>query len=615
MVDIAIGSYYIEKGGRPGSPEIICDSPALAAHICRPWFIAYGERQLGERLRSWNRQEIRGEAVIEEAQFEKPCLVVGSTGSGKTRTIRRIAVSHLQRGYSLVAFLPKYQDLLSMVADVQASGLSPSALTVVSPNLDHLPGWNPLDAGLPLSQCAGDLAAIIDGISPAHTPRMSNLVLNAILVVAAHGLSAFELVRMLQRPDFRERLIRRPLPDKLSRPDRLAYHEAADFFTHEFDRWGKAEQASALAPALNRLGEITRSYFLQALLAGPQSTIDLASLWQRQGVLLVHTDPAALGSSACARFLAGAFMSSLFRTAQREPGPRPVLLAVDELASTERLVGETLLDILTMARALKLRLIAGLQFLDQASEHLRKALLSQTAVQIFGRLGPDARLVANSLAVGTGSRLTRLVVSADEKPGAQRISVSYKLRDQARQSLKLSPSFWEALCRMKNLSERLRTLYAVAARYKIGALYVVNPLTHRLDEVGGFLGGLPESEWELTGPNPVGLTISFPRPVFSGLKHRSEHERELALVRLLQSLTPQQAVLRVAGGRPGLIQVCDVPDHGPDPRTQQFLQAAARANGHSSAEVVACLRRRREQVDGATRSAPIEPESADGSIF
>jgi hypothetical protein len=611
-------TYQIYLGERVGSgrakgPEIICDSAELLAHVHRPWFLSYAERRLGERLRQVSYEDVPCEVAAPDELFAKHCLMVASTGGGKTRTGRLILSQLMQLGCSVVAFAPKFQDVVALAGDAQVAGLAPEQLSIASPKLDYVLGWNVLNAGIPLVHAAGDLATIIEGISPATAPRMSNILQHALIIVGIHRLSIFELIRFLQRDDFRERLMTAEPPADADRADRMAYSEAIQFFRHDFGAMSRQEKAVVVAPALTRLGEVSRSWFLQGIFAARRNTIDLPSFWNYQQVLVIHNDPAALGSETCARFVAGAFMSALFRTAMREPGPNPVVLALDELASTERLVGGTILDALTLGRSLHLRVIASVQFLGQASDLLKQALLSQTAVQLFGRLGADARTVAASLAAGTGSRLARVIVSAAS--GEQFASVGHPICDRWGRPLKLSASCWQRLEREAGSSERLARIYQTAAKYGLRSLYVRDPLEQSLVELRTYLRGLAPNEYGFSGPRPLSAVIMFPKPVFTGVKYKTEHDREMRLVQLLQSLPPQHAVVRLASQKPTVVRIADVPNRALNVDLADFIHAAGEANGNSPADIEAALESRQQAVDGKRSGPAIRREESDGSLF
>ena len=260
---------------------------------------------------------------------------------------------------------------------------------------------------------ATDVVSVLEKSSTSWGPRLGDLLTNALIIVASHHLSLFELARLLQHDDYRAGLLRLPLPqDKTEqeRADNVAYEEARDYFLSEFAAWSKSERAAAVAPVLNKFRELLRTPFLRSLLCARRTTLSLSRLWQKPGLVLVHLDAAALGDEGV-RLLGGLLAHQLLRTAMRANGPVPVVLALDEMGVSEQFVGSAAASILAIARSHGLRLLVACQHLAQLSEGLRAALLANAAVQVFFRLGAtDARLVASSLSAGTGERVSRIAV-------------------------------------------------------------------------------------------------------------------------------------------------------------------------------------------------------------
>ncbi len=380
---------------------------------------------------------------------------------------------------------------------------------------------NPL-AMTPLSEAVADFVAALERSTSAWGHRLQDVLTNGCLLVGAHGLSIFELVECLRREDYLDGLLRLPLPP--SAP--AACREAARFFRHEFLAWTPSARREATGPVLNKLRELLRNDFLCALLCARRTNLDLAGLWRRPGVVLVHLDRAALGEEG-ARLLGGLMVGSLFRTALRTAGPVPVTLCLDELATAEHFAGATLLDILGIARSRNLRLMGACQHLAQLPDGLRSALLANAAVQIFFRLGPaDARLAAGALSVGTPPRLSRLHLEAegpDRKTGmVPRSQWRHAVWDGEGRILRLGRPHWERLRwhglfgdgrlgdgrladgSVGNPCDPLTEL----SRLSLGRLYVRAADTGEPVEVGRYVRGLRPGEWWLEGPAPLELVVS-----------------------------------------------------------------------------------------------------------
>ena len=456
---IHVGRYVPAPGGEGGPPRFLCDAPELQRHVDRPWLRAWVAERLDIPIATMENGNASptGPARVGMDLLARHACVCGATGSGKTRLALHLLAEQIKAGCSVVMLDPKAETIRHLMQLAFAAGMAPEQVTVLSPFLAGAgaPGWNPLDArasGVPPAQAAADVVSVLEKSTSSWGPRMADLLTNALILIASHGLSLFELARFLQREDYREALLRRPLPraeESQSSPlDAVAYEEARDYFVSEFAAWGKAERAAASAPVLNKFRELLRSPFLRSLLCARRTTLHLGALWHRPGLVLVHLDSAALGDEG-ARLLGGLIAHQLLRTAMRADGPVPVVLALDEMGISEEFVGGAAARILAIARSRGLRLLVACQHLAQLSDGLRSALLANAAVQAFFRLGyADARLAAAALAAGTGERVSRVAVDvakrdSDGNPEAW-ATVRHTIRDGHGEPVALSPAAAQA---------------------------------------------------------------------------------------------------------------------------------------------------------------------------
>ena len=353
----------------------------------------------------------------------------------------------------------------------------------------------------------------------------------------------------------------------------------------------------------------------------------MGALWHRPGLVLVHLDSAALGDEGV-RLLGGLLAHQLLRTAMREDGPVPVVLALDEMGVSEEFVGGAAARILAIARSRNLRLLVACQHLAQLSDGLRSALLANTAVQAFFRLGhADARLVAASLAAGTGERVSLLAadVGKRDKDGAPEAwaEVRHTLRDGRGEPLMLSAPAWEALREAVGRgADPLAGLGRLARVSGIDRVYVHAPDTKGPVELGRYLRGLSPEDCRLEGRAPVRLVVSFPRPRLSVVARETEAERGQRWLRALSELPVRRAVLRLATGQAGPVQVVEVADPAPTPGFERFVSATVAASGQSAREVEEALSWRRDEVERvaggdsaslpSAESKPLEGTTSNG---
>jgi hypothetical protein len=636
---VQIGRYVGSPQDESAGPRFLCDAPDLEPHVDRPWFRAYAAERLdlppagGESAGTPS-----GAAAVGHDLLARHACVCGATGSGKTRLALHLLAEQIKVGCSVVMLDPKIETIRHLLALAYAAGMAPEQVTVLSPYLSGAgaPGWNPLDAkasGVSPAQAAADVVSVLAKSTSSWGPRMGDLLANALIVVASHGLSLFELARLLQRDGYREGLLERPLPPR-SKPggaasngipldtvayDNVAYDEAKDFFLSEFAAWSKSERAAAAAPVLNKFRELLRTPFLRSLLCARRTTLHLGALWHKPGLVLVHLDSAALGDEGV-RLLGGLLAHQLLRTAMRSDGPIPVVLALDEMGVSEEFVGGAAAKILAIARSRGLRLLVACQHLDQLSGELRSALLANTAVQAFFRLGyADAKLVAASLSAGTGERVSRIAADvgkrdADGEPEAW-ASASHTVRDGRGEPVTLSPAavqaFWH-LARKADGAAQIEGLKRLSKVSGICRLYVHAADTKAPVELTRYVKGLTPDCYQLIGTGPIRLVVAFPRPRLSVLSRETETERSQRWVKALTGLPVRRAVLRLATGLAGTVQVTDIADPGATPGFnlagfERFLSAAIAGSGQSAKEVEQAQAWRREEAERVAGGQDPEP--------
>ena len=585
------------------------DEADLRPHVDRAWLRAYASAYLGADPRTPGAGGRKTEAAVPVAALVRHACVFGSVGSGKSRLTLRLLAEQMKRGCSVLALDPKSETIEHLIAAAREAGVPEERVTVLDPaDLGAgVPGWNPLQTDIPPDQAAVALVSILKHNSPTWGPRLGDILTNALILLATHGLSLYELPRLLTRPDYCAGLLRLPRPPRTRRGGgHAAFTEAWEFFAREFCAWSASDQAAAVGPVLTRTRGLLRSDFFQALLGARRNTLDLASLWREPGVVLVHLDSTTLGDDG-AQLLGGLLAHHLYLTAMRRVGPVPVVLALDELGAQEEFVGDALYKIATIARGQNLRLLVATQHLAQLSEGLRKALLTNSQAQFFFQLGPDdAPLAARGFVPGAPEplqRVTARVASRDRATGLAALSEwRHELLSPHGRPLRLEAAAWEDFRRKQTTAVpgkgyALRRVQELAGSSGVARLYVRAADTGEFAALAQYVAGLPETDYWFDGPAPLELVVSFPTPQFVHAQKRSRSDLADRWTDVLQKLPTRHAVLCVGHAYPSLVQIADVSVPGGSASDGERSRAARSANAQPWEEVEETADWRAAQVE------------------
>ncbi|MBB6053862.1 type IV secretory system conjugative DNA transfer family protein [Armatimonas rosea] len=572
-LDIVVGQLI----GPPfvTTPSFIRESDYPAAHAERPWVRAWLARNEGVRLEGRSAPAAQGNLAILPGKAElKHYLLAGASGSGKTRLALHILRQQMEQGCSVVCMDPKLDTIEALVSAAREAGIPPERVTLILPQkgAQGAPGWNVLTGkGLPVDQAAADFVSILAGMATSWGPRMNDILISTLVVVGEHGLSLYEADRFLSLEEYRAALLARPYTPQ----NPTAYQEARNYFINEFNRMSPSERNGVIAPVKSRLREILRSEFFQALLCPKENTLDLFSLWHKQGAVFVHLDRTSLGDDLT-KLLGGLIAQRLYRTAMRSRGPVPVVFSLDELGAQARFVGRALIEIVTVARSQGIRLLAAFQNLEQLEGELLAALLGSTAARIFFRLSyADARLVASSLSTGAGGGIQRLRIGLPVKDTPYE-TWEHPILDPDGELLRLDEKTYQSLGLMLRGSaiSPLMVVDELAMQSGIERLYVRTCDTGEAVELAQYVAGIPQSDYFITGPD-LRLVVRFPHPRMSGLERFTDADLSQRWVRAIQDLKTQHAVFNEVGTAPEVIRVADVampvPGNAAD---QAYIEAA-----------------------------------------
>ena len=320
--------------------------------------------------------------------------IIGRSGSGKSTLLHSLILDD-NSGWTL---LDPHGDLALAIADTAACVYWDASSNI---------GFNPLadiskgQRHLVAQQVVSSFKAIWD---ESWGPRLEWILYNASLLCADNNLSLLDLPTVLTDKAFRTQCLRR----STYRP----------FWENEFAKWDDRYRNDAIAPVLNKVGQLCADPTLQKILS--HNSIDLKRLMDKQHRLVVNLSMAQFGETASA-LLGSLLVSAFFYEAQTRATQHSFTLYVDEF---HRFATESFSTILAEARKRGLFVVLAHQFLDQLPKGLRQGVFGNVKRFISFRVsGEDSPTVAKELGIPFPQETSVLTSLSDfeylDRKGAQ----------------------------------------------------------------------------------------------------------------------------------------------------------------------------------------------------
>ena len=147
--EICIGEVIPED--RPIVPVIFHDPVLGIKHRNTPWLHDYLENHEGIQPGNASRAALTRMLTIEDDLLSRHSMVIGKSGSGKSRLILHLLLKQIEFGRSLVMIDPKHQSIqqfLALFEEFKSSnpGRQMPEITLIWPRQSTygVPSWNPL---------------------------------------------------------------------------------------------------------------------------------------------------------------------------------------------------------------------------------------------------------------------------------------------------------------------------------------------------------------------------------------------------------------------------------------------------------------------------------------
>ena len=335
---------------------------------------------------------------------ERHVYIVGKSGSGKSTFLFNLAMSDISRGEGVAVIDPHGDLALDILDAIPRSRINDVCYLDVS-DIERPVGFNPVTHIAPERRAlaaAGIVSAFKHLWSDSWGPRLEHFLYHGIhtLIFRRHA-TLIDLTRVYLDDVFRERLLRS-----------VTDVETLRFWRGEFPTYTKAFRTEAIAPILNKVGQITASPQVRLILGQVAPRLDLSFTMNNRRILIANLAKGAIGEQASN--LLGSLLVSHLQLVSMERGALPphqrvpFFVHVDEFQTFS---SDTFASLLSEARKFATHFSLANQYTDQLPHAVRSAVIGNAGTLVVFRVGSgDSELLAPEFRPMDGGAL------ADQEP-------------------------------------------------------------------------------------------------------------------------------------------------------------------------------------------------------
>lgn len=326
-----------------------------------------------------NKQEEFG---IKLDDRKRHIYIIGKSGTGKSTLLENMIIDDLQEGRGVVVIDPHGELAEKVIESVPEHRVNDTV--VIDPADVQWPiSFNPLEKveGYEERIASGFVSVLKKIFGNSWGPRLEYILRNATkALIEAPNSTMMGIPRMLTERGYRDFVLQH-VTDPVVR----------NFWQYEWNAMEPKQQAEAIGPVLNKVGQFLSSSMIRNLTCQPKSTIDFRDVMDNKKILVVNLSKGRVGEDAMA--LLGSMivtrvqLAAMSRADVAASERADCFLYVDEF---QNFATDSFAEILSEARKYGLGLTIAHQYIAQLPEEVRDAVIGNVGTMILFRVGtPD----------------------------------------------------------------------------------------------------------------------------------------------------------------------------------------------------------------------------------